>query len=161
MIAVGDCYSASILSMVRPVHLAIVSVGMPFCFMFLAIDDFSSARPSARPSFLPCSMAYSNWFILSRSVFMVVMYFFLSFWFMAALFANLRNPMNVNVYFVLNVLFVSSSFILNLETGLCSCLSSTKLELSMFIMYTALKVYVLQLKLLQQYGCLLFLLTAN
>ena len=31
----------------------------------------------------------------------------------------------------------------------------------MFIMYTALKVYVLQLRLLQQYGCLLFLLTAN
>jgi hypothetical protein len=26
--------------------------------------------------------------------------------------------MNINVYFVLNVLFVSSSFILNLETGL-------------------------------------------
>ena len=62
-------------------HFAMVSAGMPFCFMFLAIDDFSSARPTARPSFLPCSMAYSNCFILSRSEFIFLMYVCLSLWF--------------------------------------------------------------------------------
>ena len=62
-----------------------VSYGMPLFLQFLAINDFSSALPSAIPSALPsvlaCSMAYSHWFILSRSEFIFLMYVCLSLWF--------------------------------------------------------------------------------
>ena len=74
-------------------HWAIVSYGMPLFLKFLAINDFSSALPLAMPSVLACSMAYSHWFILSRSEFIFLMYI------SSSLFANLRNSMNINVYF--------------------------------------------------------------
>ena len=76
-------YNCSISSIVRPVHLAMVSYGMPLFLKFLAINDFSSALPSV----LACSMAYSHWFILSRSEFIFLMYVCLSLLFMAAIWA--------------------------------------------------------------------------
>ena len=69
-----------------------VSYGMPLFLKFLAINDFCSV--------LACSMAYSHWFILSRSEFIFLMYI------TSSLLANLRNSTNINVYFQSAVLSI-------------------------------------------------------